>query len=124
MRHPLSFSPKLKKPNPPKFQKAISPQKAAVKSAAMPKNSPSKAKHGVPVPTKKPKAPRPKTPAKPKSLKKGKPKKEVKSAVVKLRLPTALFRANTLYAKDDNLSKPVLLDFQFLAEPKPVFCSA
>ena len=124
MRHSLLFAPKLKKPNPPKFQKAKSQQKAAAKSAAMPKNSLSKAKHGAQVPTKKRKAPRLKTPVKPKSLKKGKPKKEVKSAVVKLRLPTALFRANTLYAKDDILSKPVLLDFQFLAEPKLVFCSA
>ena len=70
MWYPLSFAPKLKKPNPPKFQKAKSPQKAAIKSAAMPKNSPSKAKHGAQVPTKKPKAPQPKTPAKPKSLKK------------------------------------------------------
>ena len=78
LRHPLSFAPKLKKPNPPKFQKAKSPQKAVVKFAAMPKNSLSEAKHGAQAPTTKPKAPRPKTPANPKSPKRQTPKSSEK----------------------------------------------
>jgi len=71
-RRDRSSAPNLKKPNPPKVQKAKSPQKSAVNSAAMPKDLPFKAKHGAQVPTKKPKAPRTKTPAKPKSPKKAK----------------------------------------------------
>jgi hypothetical protein len=56
LRHPLSSAPKMKKPNPPEVQTAKSPQTSALKSAAVPKNSPSKAKHGAQVTTKKPKA--------------------------------------------------------------------
>ena len=52
-RRDLSSAPNLKKPNPPKVQKAKSTQKSAVKSAAMRKESPFKAKHGAQVPTKK-----------------------------------------------------------------------
>jgi histone H1/5 len=63
----LSSAPELKKSNPPKVHKAKSTQKAAVKSSATPKKSPSKANHGAQVRTKKPKAARSKTPAKPKS---------------------------------------------------------
>jgi hypothetical protein len=48
--------------------------------------------------------------------------KEVKGAVGTLGIITALFRAITSYAKSNNLSKPVLLEFNFLAEPNPVFC--
>jgi len=45
-RREISSESNLKEPNPPKVQKAKSPQKSAVKSAAMPKESPFKAKHG------------------------------------------------------------------------------
>ena len=74
VRGPWGLSPasKLKKSNPPKVQKAKSTQKSAVKYAATRKKSPSKAKHGTQVPTKKPKSQQPKTPAKPKSPKKAK----------------------------------------------------
>jgi hypothetical protein len=65
----LSSASNLKKPNPPKVQKAKSTQKSAVKSAAMRKESPFKAKHGAQVPTKKQKAPRTKASPKPKSPK-------------------------------------------------------
>ena len=68
----LSSAPNLKKPNPPKIQKAKSPQKSAVKSAAMPMESQCKSKHGAQVLTKKPKASQTKAPAKPKSPKKAK----------------------------------------------------
>jgi len=68
----LSSASNLKKLNLPKVQKAKSPQKSAVKSEGMPKDSPFKAKHGAQVPTKKQKAPRSETPPKPKSPKREK----------------------------------------------------
>jgi hypothetical protein len=71
-RRDLSTAPNLKKPNPPKVQKAKSTQKSAVKSKGMPKDSPFKAKHGAQVPSTKKKAPRSETPPKPKSPKKAK----------------------------------------------------
>jgi hypothetical protein len=77
-RRCLSSTPKLNKSNPPKVQKAKSTQKAAVKSAATPKQSPSEAKHGAQVPTKKPKAPRTKTPAKPTSPMNEKPTRKTR----------------------------------------------
>jgi hypothetical protein len=46
-RRELSSASNLKKPNPRKIQKAKSPQKFAVKSAAMPKVSQFKAKRGT-----------------------------------------------------------------------------
>jgi hypothetical protein len=52
-RRSFSSAPEMKKSNPPEVLKAKSTQKAAVKSAATPKKSPSKAKHGA----HKPKAP-------------------------------------------------------------------
>jgi hypothetical protein len=77
-RRGLSSAPKLKKSNPPNVQKAKSTQIAAVKSAVTPMKSPSKAKHGAQVRTKKPKAPRTKTPAKPKSPMNEKPTRKTR----------------------------------------------
>ena len=51
-RREISSESNLKEPNPPKVQKAKSPQKSAVKSAAMPKESPFKAKPGAQFPQK------------------------------------------------------------------------
>jgi len=78
-----SSGPKVKKQSAAKVTKTKAPKKAAVKSAgkkrappAKSKKSPSKAKKVTKVPTKKPKAPRPKTAAKPKAPKKTSQKKK------------------------------------------------
>jgi len=75
--------PKVKKQTATKVKKAKAPKKAAVKptekkraAPAKAKKTPSKAKKVTKVPTKKPKAPRPKTAAKSKAPKKTSPKKK------------------------------------------------
>jgi hypothetical protein len=72
----LSSAPNLNKSNPPEVQRAKSPQKSAVNSAAMPKEALFKSKHGAQVRTKKPKASRSKAPAKPKLQKKARTTRE------------------------------------------------
>jgi hypothetical protein len=76
-------APKVRKQSAAKVKKAKAPKKAALKSTenkrsalVKAKESPSMAKKVSKVPTKKPKAPRPKTAAKPKAPKKTSPKKK------------------------------------------------